>query len=424
MRKDWQTKILDELCDFKNGLWKGKKEPFIHVGVIRNTNFTKNGRLDDSDIAYLDVEVKQYASRKLEYGDLILEKSGGGPKQAVGRVIPFEKRNGDFSFSNFTSIIRVRDKNELDYAYLHRYLHFLYVAGVTESMQKHSTGIRNLQLKEYKNIELPLPSLAEQKRIVAILDEAFAGIDSAIANTEKNLANARELFESYLNIILTQKGEGWSQVTLSEVTGGIFTGPFGSLLHKSDYVENEIPLVNPAHITEVGIEADLRKTVSKETAQRLKSYIMHEGDIVIGRRGEMGRCAIVTEAEDGWLCGTGSFFIKSSSQCDSRYLVRLLRSEGCKRRLEKIAGGAVMPNLSNKDLSSFHVDLPPLVQQALLIQRIDELHEETHRLESIYQQKLDSLKELKQSLLQKAFSGELTAAKATTEAILKEEEIA
>lgn len=73
------------------------------------------------------------------------------------------------------------------------------------------------------------------------------------------------------------------ETTLSEATGGIFTGPFGSLLHKSEYVTNGVPLVNPAHITEVGIEPDLRKTVSKKTAQRLSSYIMREGDIVIGR---------------------------------------------------------------------------------------------------------------------------------------------
>ena len=149
-----------------------------------------------------------------------------------------------------------------------------------------------------------------------------------MANTEKNLANARELFESHLQSVFCQRGKGWVETTIGQATGGIFTGPFGSLLHKSDYIANGIPLVNPAHITEVGIEPDVRKTVSKETALRLKSYIMRDGDIVIGRRGEMGRCTLVTDAEDGWLCGTGSFFIKPSSHCDSHYLVRFLRSSG------------------------------------------------------------------------------------------------
>ena len=179
----------------------------------------------------------------------------------------------------------------------------------------------------------------------------------------------------------------------------------GLLLHKSDYVENGIPLVNPAHITAVGIEPDFRKTVSDATVQKLSSYVMHKGDIVIGRRGEMGRCALVTDIEDGWLCGTGSFFIKPSPRCDSGYLVRFLRSDACKQRLEKIAGGAVMPNLSNTDLSNLSFDLPSPEEQRAICNAIDEVAAETQRLESIYQRKLAALDDLKKSLLHQAFAG-------------------
>ena len=197
------------------------------------------------------------------------------------------------------------------------------------------------------------------------------------------------------------------ETTIAGATRGVFTGPFGSLLHKSDYIENGIPLINPAHITSTGIEPDPRKTLSKETVQRLSSYIMQAGDIVIGRRGEMGRCALVTEVEDGWLCGTGSFIIKPSNHCDPRYLVRLLRSEECKKRLKEIAGGAVMPNLSNIDLGNFPISLPPLSEQQAVIEHIDYFSSETQRLESLYQQKIAALDALKQSLLHQAFSGDL-----------------
>jgi type I restriction enzyme S subunit len=257
------------------------------------------------------------------------------------------------------------------------------------------------------NFPVPIPPLAEQQRIVGLLDEAFEGIATAKANAEKNLQNARALFESHLQSVFTQRGPGWVETTLSRATGGIFTGPFGSLVHKSDYITNGIPLVNPAHITEIGIEPDLCKTVSKGTALRLKNYIMSEGDIVIGRRGEMGRCALVTGIEDGWLCGTGSFFIKPSSRCDTRYLVRFLRSDSCKIRLEKIAGGAVMPNLSNTDLGNLTFDLPPLDRQKAIVEEIDSLHEETQNLARLYEQKLAALEELKKSLLHQAFTGEL-----------------
>ena len=187
MKEGWEIKKLDEVCEVFNGLWKGKKEPFIEVGVIRNTNFTKNGFLDDTDIAYLPVEIKQYQKRKLVFGDIILEKSGGGPKQPVGRVALFDKKGGEFSFSNFTSVIRIKENSKLVFSFLHRFLFWMYVSGITETMQRRSTGIRNLQLKEYKAIQIPIPPLPEQKRIVALLDRAFEAIDKAKANAKQNL---------------------------------------------------------------------------------------------------------------------------------------------------------------------------------------------------------------------------------------------
>ena len=121
----------------------------------------------------------------------------------------------------------------------------------------------------------------------------------------------------------------------------------------------------------------------------------------------MGRCAVITDVEDGWLCGTGSFVIKPSNRCNASYLVRLLRSESCKSRLEEIAGGAVMPNLSNTDLGNFPILLPPIDLQNYILQEIDKLHEDTRNLEALYQRKLEALDELKQSLLHQAFSGNL-----------------
>ena len=248
-------------------------------------------------------------------------------------------------------------------------------------MQRRSTGIRNLDFTAYKQIPVPLPPLPEQERIVGILDEAFEGIAGATVQAEKNLHNARELFQSVLHSTFSQKGADWVESTLGEATGGVATGPFGSLLHKKDYIENGIPLVNPAHITDTGIEPDLRKTVSSETAQRLSNYIMDQGDIVIGR------CAVITEIEKGWLCGTGSFFIKPSNDVESQYLVNYLRSDGCRERLENISGGATMKNLSNTALSNLTIQFPPLPTQQAIVEKLDALSEETKALEANYERK-------------------------------------
>jgi len=224
MRDRWQTRPLGDVCRFANGLWKGEKPPYAKVGVIRNTNFTKAGTLDYSDIAYLDVEASKLEKRRLQFGDIILEKSGGGPKQPVGRVALFDRPDGDFSFSNFTASLRVLAPDELDFRFLHRFLYWSYLSGVTEAMQSHSTGIRNLNSDAYKAIEISYPPVAEQHRIVGILDEAFAAIATARAHTEQNLRNAHEVFVSYLRSAFAEAWRTSQLVTLSDLATDITDG--------------------------------------------------------------------------------------------------------------------------------------------------------------------------------------------------------
>ena len=404
MRKGWQTKRLG---DFSAAVSTGPFGSILHksdyvddgVPLVNPINIVGDGIVPDPSKLISDVTIKRLSNYVLEEGDVVVGRRG-----EIGRcaVVGANERGWVCGTGSFF----IRPLPSLDSQFL---AHLIRSPEYREQLEKLSTGatMKNLSNTALGDLVVSVPPLPEQQRIVGLLDEAFESIATAEANAEKNLRNASALFESHLQSVFTQRGPGWVETTLSQATGGIFTGPFGSLLHKSDYVANGIPLVNPAHITEVGIEPDLRKTVSKATAMRLKSYIMRERDIVIGRRGEMGRCALVTEVEDGWLCGTGSFFIKPASRCDTRYLVRFLRSESCKARLEKIAGGAVMPNLSNTDLGYLHFDLPPLDRQKAIVQEIDSLHEETQRLARLYERKLAALEALKKSLLHQAFTGQL-----------------
>ncbi len=414
MQKGWQTKTLGELCEIKHG-FAFKSEFFSNEGqhvVLTPGNYYESGGYRDRG------EKQKYYSGEIppdyimKEGDMLVVMT----EQAAGLlgsplIVPESDR-----FLHNQRLGHVIPKPGVPWC-TEFFFHLFNTDTVRKAIHESASGVkvRHTSPTKIGEVTVSFPTaLAEQQRIVGLLDEAFEGLATAKANAEKNLQNARALFESYLQSIFTQRGKGWVETTLSRATDGIFTGPFGSLLHKSDYVANGIPLVNPAHITEVGIEPDMRKTVSKSTALRLKSYIMSKGDIVIGRRGEMGRCALVTDVEDGWLCGTGSFFIKPSSRCDTRYLVRFLRSESCKARLEKIAGGAVMPNLSNTDLGNLAFDLPPLDRQKAIVEEIDRFHEETQRLARIYEQKIAALEALKKSLLHQAFSSQLAAGTAKT----------
>ena len=175
--KKYEAIRLGDLCDSISGLWTGKKAPFEKATVIRNTNFTKDCKLDLSNVAILDVESKQLKTRKLIPGDLIVEKSGGGPKQAVGRVVYFNENTGTYSLSNFTSALRIKNPNSVLPKYLQHFLYFQYVSGVTESMQSNSTGIRNLNIHQFLDIKVPVPTLEKQREIVATLDLAFVEIE-------------------------------------------------------------------------------------------------------------------------------------------------------------------------------------------------------------------------------------------------------
>lgn len=407
----WEKASLDQLCEFKNGLWKGKKEPFLNVGVIRNTNFTKNGTLDDSDIAYLDVEEKQYKTRSLEFGDLILEKSGGGPKQPVGRVIPFDKTEGKFSFSNFTSIIRIKDKSLLDYSYLHRYLHYLYVSGATEPMQRQSTGIRNLQLNEYKLVEVPLPSIPEQKRIVRRLDRVVADIEEAYATTQKNLDNAKELFENYLQNVFCNAEDDWAETQLSKVAnfknGLNFSrsskGESLKVVGVRDFKSNFWVPIEQLETVQIDGELD-------------ESYELQQGDIITvrsnGNKRLIGRCLLVDELEGKTSYSGFTIRIRlASKNIVPEFLTYYLKSGSVHELLIGSGDGANISNLNQKVLSSLPVKYPTLEIQNKLISKIKEVEAHCSLLIDVYSRKLQALDELKKSMLHKAFTGELTRSK-------------
>ena len=222
MKEGWTCKKLGEVCETLNGLWKGKKPPFVNVGVIRNANFTKDFTLRYDNVEYLDVEEKQYVKRKLQRGDLIIEKSGGSEKQPVGRAVLFDKENGEFSFSNFTSVLRVKN-GILQSRFLYIYLLFIYKRGDTLKMQKATTGIHNIEFDKYLNIDIPILPFAQQQRIVSHLDAAFAHIDALKANAEKQLAEARQLFQAELAECMRPK-EGWEEKTLGEIATDMYRG--------------------------------------------------------------------------------------------------------------------------------------------------------------------------------------------------------
>ena len=180
--KGWTNVTIKDICENINGLWKGKKEPFVNVGVIRNANFTKDFKLDYSNIEYIDVEQRAFVQRHLLNGDLIVEKSGGSDNNPVGRAVLYEGDNGIFSYSNFTMVLRIKYKELVLNKFLYYYILAKYKAGVMKSMQTQTTGLHNLILDKYLAMPLYLPPYSEQERIINKIEDMFEKLEAIMEN--------------------------------------------------------------------------------------------------------------------------------------------------------------------------------------------------------------------------------------------------
>ena len=394
-----------------NGLWKGKKEPFVEAGVIRNTNFTASGVIDYSDVAYLQVEERQLQKRLLESGDIILERSGGGPKQPVGRVVLFDRDTGIFSFSNFTTVIRIRDRKAFDPKFIFYGLMKLYQSGRTEDIQRRTTGIRNLDFTAYKNrARFPQIGLSEQKKITHILST----VQRAIEAQERIIQTTTELKKALMRKLFTEGTRGepqkqteigpipesWEVVELGELCeqpdGALQTGPFGSQLHKDEYQEIGVAVVNPTHFAGNRIDHEKVPRVSEKVANRLAKHRLKKCDILFARRGEIGRQSIVSDAETNWLCGTGCFLVRASKPfIDNRFLSLYFATDSLVKWLYSHAAGAIMPNLKNTVMRRMPVCYPGIDEQRNIL----EVFESIDQKQTIAEKKRNFLQDLFRTLL-------------------------
>ena len=178
----------------------------------------------------------------------------------------------------------------------------------------------------------------------------------------------------------------WLVATIRDILLELQTGPFGSSLHQSDYREGGVPVVNPASIRDGGLVPLPRMAVGPTTVERLSTFKLRAGDIILARRGEMGRCAVVTEVEAGWLCGTGSLVLRPASGMFAPFIALLIGSPLFRRRLSGEAVGSTMQNLNQAILLRMIVALPPAAEQKRVVAKVNELMALCDRLEAQQQE--------------------------------------
>ncbi|EIG2128764.1 restriction endonuclease subunit S [Escherichia coli] len=265
-----------------------------------------------------------------------------------------------------------------------------------------------------RDLQSPVPPLAEQKIIAEKLDTLLAQVDS----TKARLEQIPQILKRFRQAVLAAAVNGHlnktaqsntKKRTLQEVGIIIKTGPFGSALHKSDYISNGIPVINPMHINDGIISPSLSMTISDEKYAELCSWSLQDGDIIVGRRGEMGRAAVVNIGQSKMLCGTGSMILRTKENIEPRYLELILRSPTAISYFNKEAVGSTMVNLNQKVINSLEAYIPNVEEQREIVRRVEQLFAYADTIEKQVNNALARVNNLTQSILAKAFRGELTA---------------
>lgn len=389
----WINRKLSDVCRLINGR-AYKKHEMLSEGpypLLRVGNFFTNRGWYYSD---LELDSDKYC----DDGDLLYAWSASfGPRIWDGGKVIYHYHIWKIELDE-----ELVDKN---------YLYYLldWDKELIKSEQGAGTTMVHVTKGSMENRILPFPSVAEQKRIVAILDQAFAEIDKARATAETNLKNARELFDSYLKQVFSQRGEEWKQEKMSEVCEGKITDG----THQTPkYFDDGFIFLSSKNVTSGVIDWDDVKYLDEsqhiEMQKRLSPKL---NDILLAKNGTTGVAAIV-DKEEIFNIYVSLALLRPSKKIEPRYLLHFVNSPLAKEQFNKRLKGVGVPNLHLNEIREVIVTYPECrKKQQEIVNRIDTLLNYRVSLEDIYHNKLNAMSELKKSILQKAFTGELTKSK-------------
>ena len=258
-------------------------------------------------------------------------------------------------------------------------------------------------------IRLPLPSLPEQQRIVAILDEAFAGLATATANTEKNLKNARELFESYLNSVFEAKNEKWRTQPLEELceNGRVIT--YG-VIKLGKEISDGVPCLRTSNVRWLRIDTNGIKRILPALSNEYRRTILRGGEVLVNVRGTLGGVAVAAQDMKGWNVSREVAVVPvDKKRIESAYLAYFIATRRSQNWLTDVQKGLAYVGINIADLRTLPVSFPDTNMQIQLIEQFEKLSGESRRLEAVYAEKLSQIDDFRQAILQAAFSGELTS---------------
>lgn len=382
---DWDAKPLKQLItEHFAGDW-GDDEGEQAVAVLRSTNFTNDGQLDFSDIARRYFPKAQADHFGLLKSDLLVERSGGGPEQPVGRIGFIDRDMPGSTVSNFVQVLRA-DPEKVDASFLRWVLIELQRTGIVERVQQQSTQMRNLNWRDYQRLMLPWPEINEQHRIAAALNL----VDDAILKSRADLDATRELKRSLMDRLLTLGKSGnhhpletkfgavpshWTVKTLSEHAGSpacVKTGPFGAQLPPEAFDTKGMQFVNITDIGEGVLAFAETLFIRDSEAKRLADYQLKPGDLIFSRVASVGRVALIPEGSGPYMMSSNCVRLRAGTAFAPKFLCLLfLGSPFIKRQVAAMSTGGARPIVTPRFLRRLLVAKPPLDEQQEIVQTVD-----------------------------------------------------
>ena len=295
-------------------------------------------------------------------------------------------------------------------------LRYLFYVLKLLNLQKLAKGVKpGVNRNDIYALKIPIPSLPEQKRIVAILDEAFEGIGTAVANAKKNLASARELFETSLQAVFARRGAAWERIALGAllergwIESHLDGNHGGDYPRKEEFISAGVPYISANCIVDDHIDMARAKYLAPNRAALLRKGIARDRDVIFAHNATVGPVAILHTDQDKVILSTSlTYYRCNEDYILPEYLSHFMRSSIFKGQYLQIMRQSTRNQVPITKQREFYHVIPPIEEQKIIVDQLDSIFEDGRRLEVIYQQKLDALADLKQAILQKAFAGQLT----------------
>jgi type I restriction enzyme S subunit len=396
VKAGWGISKLGEVSAINYGYTESASSEPVGPRFLRITDI-QDDNVDWDTVPYCKLESKELSKYELVSGDIVFARTGATTGKSFLVMDPPKA-----VFASYLIRLRLLDKKLLpEFVSL-----FFQTGEYWQAIKDGSSGSAQGGFNATKlgALSIPVPPLPEQRRIVGILDEAFEGIASAKANAEKNLQNARALFESQLQSVFTRYGDGWLSRHLKDVCEKITDGT-----HQTPtYFDSGVLFLSSRNVTSGRIDWDNIKYIdTKQHLEMHRRVAPRLNDILLAKNGTTGVAALV-DRDLTFDIYVSLALLRAKDEVLPQFLLHFVNSPVAKQQFNKRLKGIGVPNLHLEEIREVEIAFPKsLAEQKTIVTKLDSLREETDRLASIYQQKLAALDELKKSLLHQAFSGEL-----------------